>query len=488
VAAQDGEPQGAKSQGYGGEAQEAAGYEAPAGAYAAESYTYGEQPAEIHTTSICYSGCAKETPCYDPNSGRCVAGASNVFYGGAAYGGEQTYGAANSYRRLISVTCPDGTQDSTDFALSSTVILWVAFALLFLPGIWFVWKGFSRLQNLSAAANPLWWSKINNVDLTRVCVGVVCLIASLAYLTMAFGHGYVTRCDGRNFYYARYIDWMITTPLMLFDICTITGQRPAVTFFLISMDITMIVAGLIGGLISSHGIAEGYGNGEVAGGRMLEELGSGSGSEKWAFFGISCLTFLPVLYFLCTFTDGVCSCATHPDANKAEKTAQNVINITVFSWFFYPIVWILAEGTGVLSANGEAICYTVLDIIAKSLFGFIFMCSEFGTATSLTLTCEPATDPRNGEYAISADLSPPAGSTGSTNIWKQVGGTGQIQFLGSVWEVLKSPSDGSDLLYNISTAIDPPTSMWFVAGTSPPKTADASNRIIKYNGWNPNNV
>jgi bacteriorhodopsin len=49
------------------------------------------------------------------------------------------------------------------------------------------------------------------------------------------------------------------------------------------------------------------------------------------------------------------------------------MNITVLSWFFYPIVWILAEGTGVLCANAEAICYTVLDIISKTVFGFLIV-------------------------------------------------------------------------------------------------------------------
>merc|ERR1711966_263312 len=48
-----------------------------------------------------------------------------------------------------------------------------------------------------------------------------------------------------------------------------------------------------------------------------------------------------------------------------------VVALTAFTWVFYPIIWILAEGTGTICAQAEAICYTVLDIIAKSVFGFI---------------------------------------------------------------------------------------------------------------------
>ena len=41
-----------------------------------------------------------------------------------------------------------------------------------------------------------------------------------------------------------------------------------------------------------------------------------------------------------------------------SATYKKAMNITVVTWFFYPIVWIFAEGTGDLSSNGEAIAYT----------------------------------------------------------------------------------------------------------------------------------
>ena len=59
-------------------------------------------------------------------------------------------------------------------------------------------------------------------QLRRCIAGFICMMASLAYLTMATGHGYITRCcDGRSFYYARYIDWMFATPLMLCELHTL---------------------------------------------------------------------------------------------------------------------------------------------------------------------------------------------------------------------------------------------------------------------------
>ena len=43
------------------------------------------------------------------------------------------------------------------------------------------------------------------------------------------------------------------------------------------------------------------------------------------------------------------------------------------AWFCYPIVWIVSEGTGTLSVDGEVIIYAVLDIIAKALLGFFII-------------------------------------------------------------------------------------------------------------------
>ena len=170
-------------------------------------------------------------------------------------------------------------------------------------------------------------------QLRRCIAGFICMMASLAYLTMATGHGYITRCcDGRSFYYARYIDWMFTTPLMLYELHTLF-ETGAVHFRLFNsyseflwiffMDILMIASGLIGSLVC--------------------------GSEKWVFWGFSVLTFIPILYQLCSWDDSLSESATYKKA----------MNITVVTWFFYPIVWIFAEGTGDLSSNGEAIAYTV---------------------------------------------------------------------------------------------------------------------------------
>merc|ERR1711966_242475 len=156
--------------------------------------------------------------------------------------------------------------------------------------------------------------------------------------TMALGYGYTVRCcDGRSFYYARYIDWTITTPLLLWEVLDVSNMIAPHRHFIYFLDLLMIIAGLIGSLIC--------------------------GGEKWIFFGFSMLCFIPILWFLCALRESV--------EEQHKKAFETLMNITVITWFFYPIIWIMAEGTGSLCANAEAICYTVLDIIAKSAFGFV---------------------------------------------------------------------------------------------------------------------
>merc|ERR1719198_691212 len=67
-------------------------------------------------------------------------------------------------------------------------------------------------------------------------------IASLAYLTMATGHGV----------YIRYIDWAFTTPLQLLDICGFAGASDDQTIWLLGVDFLMIIAGLIGAFLEGQ--------------------------------------------------------------------------------------------------------------------------------------------------------------------------------------------------------------------------------------------
>ncbi len=50
--------------------------------------------------------------------------------------------------------------------------------------------------------------------------------------------------------------------------------------------------------------------------------------------------------------------------------------LTVVTWSCYPLVWIFAEGFGILSVTMAAIFYCVLDISAKVVFGYILLSAQ----------------------------------------------------------------------------------------------------------------
>merc|ERR1712134_68776 len=208
--------------------------------------------------------------------------------------------------------------------------------------------------------------------------GCVCLIASLAYLTMATDNGWYTRChDGRQFFFARYIDWVVTTPLMLHALAHFANSPDEIWNFLFFSDVLMIVSGLVASTID--------------------------GPEKWIYYGFSVLAFIPVLYYICKLRDQALNNRLYnaktglvspywlfQDSSEGGgylligythwlpyiwffHNYQVIADLTVLAWFLYPIVWIFAEGTDMLSVTGEAITYTVLDLISKGVFGWFIV-------------------------------------------------------------------------------------------------------------------
>lgn len=297
-----------------------------------------------------------------------------------SYQQQASYGAKDQsgYRKLSS-----NTIDTRRNRLGSVgkVVIWVGFGILLLSGLFFLAKFFrydtTLVQGVAApGAPPLTPDEQRRIDTATflaeptLLASIVCIIASLAYMTMAFGFGSYSRClDGRAFFYVRYIDWVVTTPLMLHALFyfSMSSQSSSkvhnddanIRILLYFNDMLMIVGGLIAGTIDDN--------------------------SKWAFFAFSMLTFLPVVGYIVKlrsrrvdnqlYANGVVS--TDPTVGKLLPyvlffpTYVTLSNLTVVAWCGYPIVWILAEGTGSISVDIEAVIYTVLDVISKAAFGFI---------------------------------------------------------------------------------------------------------------------
>ena len=90
------------------------------------------------------------------------------------------------------------------------------------------------------------------------------MTACIAYFTMGSNLGWtpidvewlrsagIVAGTNREIFYARYIDWFITTPLLLMDLLLTAGMPWPSIVWTIFLDWVMIVTGLIGALVKSR--------------------------------------------------------------------------------------------------------------------------------------------------------------------------------------------------------------------------------------------
>ena len=184
------------------------------------------------------------------------------------------------------------------------------------------------------------------------------LVAATLYFAMASGYGTLVQ-GGHTFYFARYLDWVITTPLLLLDLALVAlpryPGRSALLGILIGTDVYMIVTGFVASYIRSD--------------------------YRWAWFGFSCVAFFGILYIIGT---RLMAGARQRDP-QVTRLFSTLAGILIVLWICYPIVWGLGqEGFGVISPFWEAILYGILDVCAKVGFGFVLLSSTALTRVETT--------------------------------------------------------------------------------------------------------
>ncbi|KAF2128085.1 putative opsin-like protein [Dothidotthia symphoricarpi CBS 119687] len=149
--------------------------------------------------------------------------------------------------------------------------------------------------------------------------------------------------DYRAIFYVRYIDWFITTPLLLLDLLLTAGMPWPTILWVILVDWIMIITGLVGALVES--------------------------SYKWGYFTFGCAALVYIIYQL------VWEARIHARAlgDDVSKCFLYCGSLTAFLWIMYPIAWGLCEGGNVISPDAEAVFYGVLDFLAKPVFGALLI-------------------------------------------------------------------------------------------------------------------
>jgi len=176
---------------------------------------------------------------------------------------------------------------------------------------------------------------------------LIALIAGISYFVMATGGG-LTLVGDRAFYYARYVDWIFTTPLLLIDLALLALARPGRNLGLIGalvgLDLVMILTGLWAG-------------GTAGGGRYV-------------LWFISTAAMVALLYLVVTRLFA----AARTQSPAVQQIFRTLAVLTVVLWSLYPIVWLLGtEGFGAVGLTIEIALFLVLDLAAKIGFGFLLL-------------------------------------------------------------------------------------------------------------------
>lgn len=186
---------------------------------------------------------------------------------------------------------------------------------------------------------------------------LIVVVATSSYFAMAIGQTHIRLADGHSIFIARYIDWSITTPLLLLGTATI-GMRTlsvnkTLVYGAIGADVIMIVTGLAGALSVDN--------------------------SRWVWYAYSCFAFVAVLALLWG------PIRAESRAQGRDREYVRLIGVLTFLWLQYPIVWLLgSEGLRSLPPAPETLWYSALDVIAKVAFGFL----SLATVAKLTPAIE----------------------------------------------------------------------------------------------------
>lgn len=112
----------------------------------------------------------------------------------------------------------------------------------------------------------------------------------------------------REVYWARYVDWALTTPLLLLDLSLLAGLSGANILVAVVADVIMILTGLFAAYGHTHG-------------------------QKWGWYAFACIAYLVVIYQLAF--NGRAAAALKDSKTKAFF--GSIAGFTLILWTIYPM-------------------------------------------------------------------------------------------------------------------------------------------------------
>jgi len=213
-------------------------------------------------------------------------------------------------------------------------------------------------------ATIFFWLQLANVRknyrTALTITGIVTAIATYHYVRIfnswvdAFAvqedHGaYVVTLSGNPFNDAyRYVDWLLTVPLLLIELILVM-KLPAAETKTLSVNL---------GVASAVMVALGYP------GEIQDDL-----AMRWIWWAAAMVPFCYVVFSLVVGLGE----ATHKQPESVKGLVVAARYLTAVSWLTYPFVYIVKNVglAGAVATTYEQIGYSVADVTAKAVFGVL---------------------------------------------------------------------------------------------------------------------
>lgn len=211
-----------------------------------------------------------------------------------------------------------------------------------------VWQGlYITCMALGALLFIAWSRQPRGVPASEYLIATAIPVWSgLAYLSLLLGQGTV-EVDGQTTYYARYIDWAVTTPLLL------TALALTAMFRQVQKNYT-----LIGALVFSDLVMIGCG--------LVADLSTGSARTVWFLCGV--VAFVIVLGLIW----GPVRALAARDGADLKAVYDRSAGFLSVLWVAYPTIWALGpSGIDLLSQPVETALFVIVPVLSKVGFSIV---------------------------------------------------------------------------------------------------------------------
>jgi bacteriorhodopsin len=182
----------------------------------------------------------------------------------------------------------------------------------------------------------------SGVAVSAVVVG----IAGYHYFRMWSDWGKGTVNEGY-----RYADWLITVPLLVFELLIVLGvtaeRRKKLMFSLVPATVLMIALGYPGEISANDG-------------------------TKWLYWVLAMLPFAYILWIL----NGELKAAGTRETGAVSKAIKNATTVLLVTWMVYPIAYlfpVIFDASNEGAETARQLGYTLADITAKGLYGLMIL-------------------------------------------------------------------------------------------------------------------